>query len=284
MAASLIPYFASADQFVEPFFGGGGVFFQLPVGYWKTFVINDLDSDVVNFFRCLRDRTDDLIRVCELTPYSREEFVVAFEDAPADLDPIERARRFWVRVRQAFAGIDRKGTGWSRPTSPASLLHGMNSKLESFRMFADALRKCTAVENADAVDVIVEYATPNTFIYCDPPYVMDARNGAAYRHEMDDSHHRRFADACKRAVSKGAMAAISGYSSDLYNAEFAGWRRVEIDVRLVARTNLDDDAATRRTEVIWLSYDESKQIGASRPTKIVAKSSLEKALARQIKR
>lgn len=276
MADKLVPYFAAADQFVEPFFGGGGVFFQLPVGHWRTFVINDLDKDVTAFFSCLRDRTDELIQACELTPYSREEYERSFD--PTD-DRLEKARRFWVRARQGFSGIDRKGNGWSRPSVNVGLHDGMNSKLESFRMFASALRKAAAIECADAVEIVKNYGLPGAFIYCDPPYVAESRDGMAYNHEMTTEQHRAFGAACNAAAAKGAMIAISGYHSALYDELFEGWRVVEIPMHLVTQ-----HGSAPRTEVLWLSYSADKEIGHARPAIVSGKSALEKALAKQRRR
>ena len=73
--------------YLEPFAGSGAVFFNKKPGVVET--INDMDGEVVNLFRVLRDQPEDLKRLLELTPYSREEYDTAFE--PCD-DPLEKAR------------------------------------------------------------------------------------------------------------------------------------------------------------------------------------------------
>lgn len=72
--------------YLEPFAGSGAVFFNKNPGAVET--VNDLDSDIVNLFRVLRDRPDELKRALELTPYSREEYDLAFE--PTE-DPLEKS-------------------------------------------------------------------------------------------------------------------------------------------------------------------------------------------------
>ena len=56
---------------------------------------NDLDAEVVNFFACLRDGGEELVRLISLTPFSRAELVNALAPRP-DLPPMERARRFFA--------------------------------------------------------------------------------------------------------------------------------------------------------------------------------------------
>ena len=91
--------------YLEPFVGSGAVFFNKIPGTVET--INDLDSDIVNLFRVLRENPEELKRALELTPYAREEYNLAFE--PCD-DPVEKARRYMVKTTQAI-GI-KKGKGW----------------------------------------------------------------------------------------------------------------------------------------------------------------------------
>ncbi|HIT33814.1 MAG TPA: DNA adenine methylase, partial [Candidatus Faecousia intestinigallinarum] len=83
--------------YLEPYCGSSAVFFNKQPGVVET--INDLDGDVVNLFRVLREQPEDLKRVLELTPYSREEYVRSFE--PCE-DSVEKARRFMVKTTQAL--------------------------------------------------------------------------------------------------------------------------------------------------------------------------------------
>ena len=85
--------------YCEPFFGSGAVFFRkMPSG---TETINDIDGNVVNLFRVIRDAADDLCKKIEMTPYARAEYRASF-DLSCD-DDIERARRFWSEYGRAMA-------------------------------------------------------------------------------------------------------------------------------------------------------------------------------------
>jgi len=89
-------------HFCEPFGGSAAVLINRPPAPVETY--NDLDSEVANFFRCLRDHGEELIRLISLTPFSREELVKACTPEPG-LTPLERARRFFVRARQTRTGL-----------------------------------------------------------------------------------------------------------------------------------------------------------------------------------
>lgn len=257
LAPKLTPHFAPARVYAEPFFGAGSVFYSLDASLYERAAVNDLDRSVVTFFRVLRDRTDDLVRVCELTPYARDEFIVALEHSADDL---EEARRVWVRTRQGFSGMADSAGDWKRSPGDCKAWDASqaSAKLASLVAYARRLRG-VAVDNIDAAEFVNKWGKASTFVYCDPPYVAETRERAAgggafrYTHEMTDDDHRRLAVACHGAVKRGSLVAVSGYPSALYDELFASWRRVDLDAALHGSRDTQ-----RRTECLWMSYPESE--------------------------
>ena len=103
LAPKLLPFIPNHHTYVEAFFGCGALFFAKPVSHLE--VINDLDSGIVNFFRVLQDeeKYERLIRLLNLTPYSRKEFELyrdTWRDSP---DEVIRAQRFFVKVRMSHS-------------------------------------------------------------------------------------------------------------------------------------------------------------------------------------
>lgn len=102
--AALLP---AHEHYVEPFAGSLAVLLAKPPSMMET--VSDLDGDLMNFWRVLRDRPHDLERACALTPHSRAEHQGSYEPAADDL---ERARRIWIRLTQGRSGQHHLRTGW----------------------------------------------------------------------------------------------------------------------------------------------------------------------------
>ncbi|HTF80097.1 MAG TPA: DNA adenine methylase, partial [Cytophagales bacterium] len=107
----LIKHFPEHEHFVDMFCGSLAVTLNKP--YSNIDTANDINSEVINFFRVLRNRPEELTTLLRLTPVSREEYNYAWQ-CYEDVDELEKARMFYVRVRQSFygLGIQRRNKGW----------------------------------------------------------------------------------------------------------------------------------------------------------------------------
>lgn len=253
--ASLLP---PHRVYVEPFCGSAAVLFAKARATHE--IVNDANGDLVTFLRVLRDRPDDLEVACRLTPYARAEFALADLRDP-DLDELEIARRWWVRVCQSFARTDAYNTGWS-----TSIKRGSNNartawnRTAYFAQIAERLGTVT-IENLDALAVIERYGTTvDGAIYADPPYLGSTRSsyggdsgrirrpGGDYVHEFHtDDQHRALAEVLGRSP---AFVIVSGYSSPLYEDLYAGWHRVERRV-LRQPSNGQGGKNFHAQEVLW---------------------------------
>src|SRR6266498_1591116 len=94
----LLPLLPKTTHFCEPFGGSAAVLINRDPSPVETY--NDVDGEVVNFFRVLREQKDALIEAIGLTPFSREEFELAIYGGREGISDLERARRFYIRARQ----------------------------------------------------------------------------------------------------------------------------------------------------------------------------------------
>lgn len=251
----LRPLLPDCHHYCEPFAGSGAVLLNRAPAPVETF--NDLDGEVVNFFRVLREEKNRLVEAIGLTPFSREEFGKACEVSP-DLAPLERARRFYVRARQVRTGLAQTATigRWAncKNTSRAGM-SGVISRwlgaVEDLPAVAERLLR-VQIENRPALDVIRLYDSPTTLFYCDPPYVHSTRGDSkAYGFEMNDRQHRELAAVLNRVQG---MVALSNYQADILDELFPApkWHKFITAPRTVHSTK------DKRVEVLWTNYDPQK--------------------------
>lgn len=240
--------------YVEPFGGMASVLLLKPRSFAEIY--NDLDGDVVNLFRVLRDESlsRQLQRAVSLTPYSREEFFQAYE--PTE-DIVERARRLLVRSHMghgsdAATGHHKGGFRSSvsrRWTIPS---HDWANYAPLIRQFCERLRG-VIVEHDTAEKVIERYDSPQTLFYIDPPYVMDTRSEQAhrtapYRHELSNAGHIALLQTLKTVK---AMVVLSGYASPMYQSLIGDWKQVSKKTR--------DGVNNAKTETLWLNAAAANQ-------------------------
>lgn len=258
----LLPLLPTAfTHFCEPFGGSAAVLINRPPAPVETY--NDLDSEVVNFFCCLRDSGDELIKLIGLTPFSREELLKACCPGP-DLSAIERARRFFVRARQTRTGLAQTSSEgrWAHCvlTSRACMAGAVSRWLGSVEGLPQIVQRLQRVqiENAPAIEVIRRYDSLSTLFYCDPPYPHEARSDSkAYGYEMADCEHEELAESLHSV--QGAVA-VSGYRCALMDRLYRDWIRVD------ANTRLCNSSKGERTESLWVNYDpESHSHAAGYP-------------------
>jgi DNA adenine methylase len=249
VAARIVDLLPEHDAYIEPYCGSLAVLMAKRPG-GRLEVVNDLDQDLMTFWRVLREQPAELERVCALTPHSRAEYAACWP-ITEPVDDVERARRVWVKLAMGRGGILRT-TGWrfheqahGRTSSMPRTLMGYTSRFTA----AAARLQHVSLECLPAVDVVERYGRHSSnLLYVDPPYLGTARShGNHYRHEMrTESDHRELAEAL---ASARAAVVLSGYHSALYDELYAGWHTAEISA-FTGQAN-GGRAGGDRVEVLW---------------------------------
>jgi len=265
LAPWVISHFPPHRVYVEPYGGGASVLMRKNRSYAEVY--NDLDGEVVNIFRVLRDAetAEQLREAVSLTPFSRDDFEAVYSSEAKD--PVERARCSIVKSFMGFGtgsihdhrpqGMRTRATRWAAaPTgfrnnsyrsgsTPATDWTRYPSQIP---LFVERLRG-VVIENRDALEVIAQHDAPDTLHYVDPPYIHSTRSERVrggrkgYLHEMTDEDHRQLAGLLH---SLSGMVVLSGYPCGLYDEElYPDWKRLERGHRA--------DAASLRTEVLWIN-------------------------------
>lgn len=248
LAPWIMSFFPSHRCYVEPFGGAAGVLLQKPRAYAEVY--NDLDDEITNFFRVLREQPDALIEQIQLTPYARAEFDLAYESTTC---PIERARRTAVRAQMGFgsAGATKGTTGFRIDTKRpyATAQHLWERYPEQIAAVA-ARMQGVLIENRPAIEVMQAHDEPETLHFVDPPYVFETRSErnvaqGCYRHEMTDAQHAELLNTLEQLQG---MVVLCGYPSKLYSTTMPHWRQHSTTARMSAGRGTG-----LRTECVWIN-------------------------------
>lgn len=263
-------------------------------------VLNDIDDEIVNLFEVVRTRPYDLIGVVGLTPSAETEVRIAGEtlgNARADIDPVERARRFLVicgHARQRQVGE----LSYSAATGPTA-----RRNVELWRRVPDDVwAVCQRLRNADlrnteakrkgpkdeddedygvqkkdAITLIGENSEKDILIYADPPYVAETRSKKLYRHEpeqKDPAYHNRLITAL---AEHPGFVYLSGYRNRLYKEELEEKRGWE------ARTLEEPDPKNpdKELEILWLNPKATAGVKKMEAEKKAAEAKLAEAEKRR---
>lgn len=262
IAKQIVDMLPPHNAWVEAFCGSAALTLAKPQSPIE--VINDLNDEIVNLFKQLRQNQRKLSRAVALTPYAHAEFEKAYErgDKP---DPLERARRFLVATMMTIngtIGFNQSGFSFSQSYTRNNREARVNrwcNLPDRLELVVERLRSIR-IEKRDARRLLEMFVDrPATLVYLDPPYF--TKRGSTY---VIDANERQFhielLDICARAK---CMLLISSYESDLYSEmlkEVDGWVRTTVETHTRDTTGQDYP----RTEVLWTnaSFEKARATGA----------------------
>jgi DNA adenine methylase len=250
IAKEIVSYFPEHIGYCEPFFGSGSVFFNKP--RCRTEVVNDLDEDVFNLFKVIREHPETLANLVYFTPYSRQEFDLSYERE--NITDIEKARRFISGVFQSQSSSIHNRAGWRRSGTHrwCSIAHDWAKVPDAILDAAERLRG-VEIEHKNALELIPQCNDKDWLIYLDPPYIKGTRKLWMYKHEFyKEEQHEQLLEVILQ--HKGPCV-LSGYDNDLYKdvlEDKAKWNKVIIKGR--ARNG------NTTNECLWLNRQKQMSI------------------------
>lgn len=244
IARGLVDLMPQHHSYIEPYFGSGALLFNKPLSNIE--MVNDLDSDVVNLFKCIQEDSERLARLVMTTPFSREEYDKQFAEDNSFPSQYQKATGFLVRMWQAHGSRnDGYKAGWKCDVIGRERMYGLWNwyRLPKWVIeIAERLRK-VQIENRPALEVIQKFNYPNVFMYIDPPYLLGTRRRKQYKHEMNDADHEKL---IQTILQSRAKIMISGYESDMYNDYLEDWHKETFFSCA--------EQGKPRQEVVWMNY------------------------------
>jgi DNA adenine methylase len=237
--------------YYEPFIGGGAVFFHLQP---EEAVIGDSNSELINCYRIVRDRVDELIVALDLHVYNREHYYQVRALQPSALSAVERAARFIYLNKTCFNGlyrVNRKGqfnVPFGSFKSPPRLYDE-----ENLRSVSAMLRDAKIVDST--FDHTLAGAGPGDFVYLDPPYVPLSESSSFTTYTVDGfvTYDQYWLKAqLNRLTERGCRVVLS--NSD---TPFTRWLYAEFDVNVVfAARAINSNAEGRQciTELVIRNF------------------------------
>ena len=194
----ILPKIPIHTTYVEPFFGGGALFFAKEPS--KAEVVNDINNRLINFYRAIKYDFDDLQNLIDDTFHSRQQHREAGDEYDKCVlsikDPLQAAWAIWVQTNMSFSCQIKGGFGFDVKGKCANKI--FNKKTAFTEEYKERLKK-TTIESYDVLKVMKLYDSPETFFYLDPPYVSANQGHYAGYTEQDFIN---LLDACQNMKGK----------------------------------------------------------------------------------
>lgn len=254
LLSTLLPLLPECDHYCEPYAGSATVLLNRAPSKIET--LNDLNGDIVNFFKVLREDGSKLVTALALTPYSYSEFCAAWNDDTED--PVERARRLYIRTQMDVAKAGhRKDKSWSVnkkyvPGGHSYCVKNFHSKIYGLDDVVARLKN-VQIDCRPAVECIKKFDSKGTLIYADPPYLPETRKSANdYKFEMSVQQHLDLAQTLNDCIGR---VALSGYDNQIMESSYKGWHKHLFKSR---RVPMSRGSGLVRQECLWTNYDPYK--------------------------
>ena len=243
LATEIISLLPEHTTYVEPFAGGAQVLFHKQPS--RVEVINDLDFDIVNFFRVCQLHSEELVRYLRFTLVSRAwHSLYAAEDADS-LTDVQRAARFFYLQKNSFGGLVLEQKFHYGVTHPSN--YNPERIPEILEKTHQRLQR-VQIESLPYEQVLQKYDRPTTLFYVDPPYF----GRRLYRHNLGAEDFVILAEHLRKLRGNFVLSL-----NDLPEVRsiFADFRIQSTDLIYTAKTN-----PTSHRELLIMNFNQEKRL------------------------
>lgn len=245
MLKELLPKIPQHELYVEPFFGGGALFWAKQPSAAE--VVNDINHRLVTFYKVLKYDFEALKELVDETFHARHQHIESGKEYVAGKDEVKdqvaMAWAVWVQTNMSFGSNIGAGFGYDRGGKCALKLF---NKKEVFQEAYKLRLKKTTIECYDVLKVIKAYDSPNTFFYLDPPYVSANQGCYAGYTEAD---FRNLLEACTKLQGKFLLSSYPETILAEYRKAF-NWQTEDI-VKTLAVDGRRKENKTKTECLTW---------------------------------
>jgi len=224
MLRYLLPLIPTHRLYVEPFCGGAAVFWGKEPSFRE--VLNDINQEIINFYRVVKTKFDELCIEIDCTLSSRAQYDEAREiyNHPESFSDVKRAWAFCVQTNMSFSNI--LCGSWAFAKTKQGGADGSNIywKKVRFEKWLETRLKSTQLECDDALAIIKRYDDIETFFYIDPPY-FSSDQGHFQGYTLDD--YKTLLEMLSDIKAKFLLSSYPGKVLFEYREKF-GWNCQDI--------------------------------------------------------
>ena len=218
------------NKYIEPFVGGGALFFKLQPQFA---ILSDSNCELINLYKVVRDYPGRLIKELKTYRVSEKEYYYHRDIDPLDLKEIERAARFVYLNKICYNGLYRVNK-----SGKFNVPYGRNENVrlideENINATSAVLRN-TELYCGDYISIVEHYAKKGDFIYLDPPYYPAGGYSDFKRYTKEffyESDHIELRDLFNRLVIKGCKVLLTNSDSTFVHNLYKKYEQVSIPTK-----------------------------------------------------
>lgn len=240
------------NLYIEPFVGGGAVFFHLLP---HQAILIDSNEELINFYLVVHDHLEELLRDLRKHKNTREYYYSVRALDPQELSPVERASRFLYLNKTAYNGLWRVNSQGKHNVPFGRYKNPKIVDEPNLRSVAEALKHAQII--CDDFSRVLEFARPGTFVYLDPPYypLSETANFTGYTADaFGPEDQKRLAAVFRELDRSGCLVMLSNSDTPFIRELYSGY-----DIQAVYARRAINCKSNRRgsiTELVIRNYSE----------------------------
>jgi DNA adenine methylase len=245
LAETIIKLIPPHKIYAEPFIGGAAVFFAKSAA--EVEIINDINSEIVNFYEVLQRDFSALQSEIQISLHSRKmhKHAQVIYENPDMFDRVKRAWAIWMLASTSFGSMLNGGFGYDNNGQSSQKL---KNKRDTFTENLAIRLQNVQIECCDALKIIHSRDTPETFFYCDPPYP-DTDQGHYDGYSSDD--FRQLLETLSKIEGKFLLSSFRHNTLKEYTEQYQ-WSQFEIKLNKPMSSHSGHSSV--KTEVLTANY------------------------------